>query len=114
MSNYVILQQSTGVDLTGGFNNSYYGTGSSSNPSLSKTNNLYQWRASFNAEYNAPSVHSFPKIFANNIKLLSKYKKLESHIMLHNIHQEHTLTKVWHVILWILMEIMLVLYFMQN
>lgn len=76
MAEYVILQQSSTTDLTGGFNNTYTGTGSSSNPTLRYENGLYRWRAAFNNDYNSPGVSSFPKIFIENTKLLQKYRKI--------------------------------------
>lgn len=76
MSDYVILKQSTITDLTGGFTNTLYGTGVNGNPSISKTNNLYQWRASYNNGYNSAGMNSFPKVFADNPKLMAKYKKI--------------------------------------
>jgi hypothetical protein len=79
MSDYVILDNTQAINITGGFSRVYGGTGSSGNPSLAFTSNYYQWRASFNAEYNAPSSTDTPNIFINNPKLLSKYKTVEIH-----------------------------------
>jgi hypothetical protein len=77
MSDYVILDNTQAIDITGGFNRVITGSGSTSNPSLTKTNNYYQWSASMNAEYNAPGCKDTPNIFINNPKLLSKYKQLQ-------------------------------------
>ena len=79
MSDYVILDNTQAIDITGGFSRVYGGTGSSGNPSLTKTNNYYQWYAYFNHDYNAPSSTDTPNIFINNPKLLSKYKTVEVH-----------------------------------
>lgn len=79
MSDYVILDNTQQINNTGGFYRTYGGTGSSGNPSLSYTDYYYQWRASYNAEYNAPSSLDTPNIFINDAKLLSKYKTVEIH-----------------------------------
>ena len=79
MSDYIVLDNTQAIDNTGGFSRTFGGTGSNSNPSLTYTNNYYQWRASFNAEYNAPGCTDTPNIFLNDPKLLTKYKTIEIH-----------------------------------